>query len=685
MQKVLQFFTLFLLLGFNIQIASALTAPEITCITTAPNGDITIHWNTVNDPNGEFDSYDLFGDGGGFFNTYPNINTNSATITNPGAGTVDGYYVTVNSNIPGAPPLSSDTLKNIYLNLNNPGNGEAILQWNQPHANQLSSFSDYFHIYKEFPAGTWTLIDSVLYNTTIYSDTINVCEEFLSYQIILPTSYCNFTSNSIGDIFEDKIVPSIPVITNVNIDTLTNEITVSWDVNSQTDTYGYVVYQTDLAGNLVEIDTVWGRPNTTFTHSENLADGPFEYSIAAFDSCFTTNVPPTYQTSAKASPHTTNQLTSSIDKCNSLVNLTWTGYLGFDSIVESKIFASVNNGSWQEIGQSTTNSYSTNINFGDEMVIVVQTISEQGITSFSNKDTVNLSAGNGPGISYLSVATVEGENTIIKHRIINGDGVKSIQLERLNSTSQNFVKIDESTIGNDAEIIFTDANVDVMDSSYTYRTVTIDTCNQISQISNLGTSIHLKVITKDDTEQHTLQWTPYENFIGTISSYRVYRSIEGVFDTIPLAVLPYNVRTYTDKATPFAKSKEGRVCYLVEAVEASNAYGLQETSRSNIACGVIEPLIFIPNAFTVGGKNPIFKPETRHRQLNDYLFEIYDRYGRVIFSTANPEEGWNGKLKHQSRNAEEGVYVYRLSLKNGNGIQVIRHGHVTLLDYSGVK
>src|SRR5690554_2286451 len=199
---------------------------------------------------------------------------------------VDGYYIIVNSNASGSPSLSSDTLKNIFLNLNNPGNGEAILQWSLPHPNQLSAFNDYFHVYREFPVGTWTLIDSVLYNTTAYSDTINVCEDFLSYQIKLPTSNCSFTSNIEGDIFKDRIVPDIPVISYVNIDTLTNDITVSWDINNQSDTYGYVVYQTDLNGNLVEIDTVWGRPNTTFTHSEDLENGPFQYSIAAFDSCF---------------------------------------------------------------------------------------------------------------------------------------------------------------------------------------------------------------------------------------------------------------------------------------------------------------------------------------------------------------------------------------------------------------
>lgn len=685
MQKVLQFISFILLLGFNIPTVNALTAPEITCITTEPNGDITINWIPITDPLGEFASYELFGVNGGSYGTILNINANSLTFTSVGAGNFDGYFIASNSNVTGSTPVSSDTLQNIFLNLNNPGNGEAILQWNRPFPTHLSSFNNYFHIYKEFPAATWTLIDSVLYNTTNYSDTISICEEFINYQIVLPTSNCDFTSNVAGDVFKDKIVPDIPVITNVNIDTLTNDITISWDVNDQKDTYGYVVYQTDLNGNLVEIDTVWGRPNTTFTHAEDLENGPFQYSIAAFDSCYTTNVPPTYQTSAKAAPHTTNQLSSSIDACNRLLKLSWTGYLGFGNIDLHTIYMKINGGAWQEIGQSQVNAFSTTINLGDEMIVVVETISDQGVKSFSNKDTVSLISGTGPGISYLSVATVEGDEIAIKHRVSSGDGAKTIELQKYNDQLLTFEKINEAFIGTSNEITFYDSEVEVNRRSYTYRTIVYDTCDQASAPSNIGKTVFLNVITEEEKEMHTLQWTPYGEFIGGLSSYKIYRSMDGVFDATPIAVLPYNQRTYTDNVSVFGETSEGKICYYIEAVEASNEFGLEELSYSNFACGVIDPVIYIPNAFTVEGKNPIFKPETSQRQIDDYLFEIYDRYGRVIFTTTDPTEGWNGQILDKSRIANEGVYIYRLSLRDGNGIQVIRHGHVTLLDYREVK
>src|SRR5690554_5275877 len=120
----------------------------------------------------------------------------------------------------------------------------------------------------------------------------------------------------------------------------------------------------------------------------------------------------------------------------------------------------------------------------------------------------------------------------------------------------------------------------------------------------------------------------------------------------------YNIRTYTDFVGIIGNNDDGKTCYLVVAEEGPNQYGLEELSYSNKACGVISPTIYIPNAFSVGGHNPVFKPETRQRQIENYLFEIYDRYGRVIFSTEDPNEGWNGQLKGQTRIAREGVYVY---------------------------
>ena len=57
----------------------------------------------------------------------------------------------------------------------------------------------------------------------------------------------------------------------------------------------------------------------------------------------------------------------------------------------------------------------------------------------------------------------------------------------------------------------------------------------------------------------------------------------------------------------------------------------------------------------------------------------------MIFESRDPYVGWDGRINTTSQVAREGVYIYRLSLRDGNGIEVLKHGHVTLLDYRKVE
>ena len=89
-----------------------------------------------------------------------------------------------------------------------------------------------------------------------------------------------------------------------------------------------------------------------------------------------------------------------------------------------------------------------------------------------------------------------------------------------------------------------------------------------------------------------------------------------------------------------------------------NVYLFVDSSKSNIACAQQDPSLFIPNAFTPGGKNPIFKPENVFVNTEGYSFVIFDRWGEKIFETTNCMEGWNGFYKDER--CEQDVYLYSL-------------------------
>ena len=147
---------------------------EISCIQTDALGNITVNWTQSNDPTNSFISYQLNSVEDGFYNAITNINSTSSVVSP--LGLINNFYIQSNFSL--SNNQYSDTLSNIFLILNNPSNGVAGLIWNKPSTKDLVG---YYKIYREYPSGTWTLRDSVPFQTTYYNDTIDVCNAFFNY------------------------------------------------------------------------------------------------------------------------------------------------------------------------------------------------------------------------------------------------------------------------------------------------------------------------------------------------------------------------------------------------------------------------------------------------------------------------------------------------------------------------
>ena len=87
--------------------------------------------------------------------------------------------------------------------------------------------------------------------------------------------------------------------------------------------------------------------------------------------------------------------------------------------------------------------------------------------------------------------------------------------------------------------------------------------------------------------------------------------------------------------------------------------------------------IFIPNSFSPVGHNKIFKPAGNISNIADYLLQIWDRWGQLLFETTNHAEGWDGKIKGQI--APVGVYVYHIKVNDKINPVFEKVGTVTLL------
>lgn len=110
----------------------------------------------------------------------------------------------------------------------------------------------------------------------------------------------------------------------------------------------------------------------------------------------------------------------------------------------------------------------------------------------------------------------------------------------------------------------------------------------------------------------------------------------------------------------------------------TNQFGCKDTAV-NIVHIKPEFAFWIPNSFTPGnkdGKNDIFIPSIFG--VENYLFEIYDRWGECIFRTKDTPNGWDGT--RGGKPCQQDVYVWMITFYNVvTRREEVHYGHVNLL------
>jgi gliding motility-associated-like protein len=216
------------------------------------------------------------------------------------------------------------------------------------------------------------------------------------------------------------------------------------------------------------------------------------------------------------------------------------------------------------------------------------------------------------------------------------------------------------------------------EQSYTYKYVFYNKCDSVAGISNPGRTILLEGIA-DDGFVNRLWWNTYGEWDAQVFDYTVYRALDrnGIFE-------PWQ-NTVTD--TAFIDNVVDEVennltfCYVIKAYEGpGNAYGLRETSWSNILCLQQEATIFLPTAFTPDqpGENALYKPKGLYETLAKNLkFAIYNRWGEEVFYTEDLTKGWDGTYK--SRAVAPDIFAVRITFDLPDGTEFKHMGSVLVL------
>lgn len=660
-------------------------SPNVHCLAVQPNGDVTITWDQPVDTANTFNSYHIFSStnpNGPFTPVDSIFNYNQLSYTHSGANANAGpVYYTVQTRAGCAgqqfwPPL--DTMSTIHLQVVNNANGTATLNWNNISVPPPGSQFGQFLIYREYPVGTWVLLDSTTQLT--FMDTISVCSSQVNYRIeIYDTLGCWSVSNIDGDLFQDPGIPAIPSIDSVSVDANGNAI-VGWQASNVPDVIGYVVYQF-INGIWTAVDTVFGVNNTSYTNVISNADVQSElYVLAAFDSCG--NI------SAFSSVHHTLFATAWVNICNATTYLTWNNYINMNpGVAGYSVYVSENGGPVTYLGSTgandTTFEHYGLTQFSTYCYYIVAFTASGTVTSTSQEICVYANVPQQPVFQYLRAVTVSNTNQVkLTAHVDNSADIQGYNVMRADTITGPFVQIGFIPFNNLTAVSYFDNTAETELQSYYYKLVAVDSCGAPSVSSNISRTMYCEAIPNSEFT-NTVVWNDYESWLGTVNYYNIYRSIDGVPDPVPVATVPFSAagyNTYVDDVSAYSPSATGLFTYRIEAVEGpGNFYLFTDTSYSNYAEAAQLPLVFVPNAFTPNnnGVNDVFLPSTGFIDVEDYQFTIFDRWGEQIFTTNDRTVGWDGKIG--TNRCEGEVYVWSLTFKTATGQYIDRVGTVALI------
>ena len=189
-------------------------------------------------------------------------------------------------------------------------------------------------------------------------------------------------------------------------------------------------------------------------------------------------------------------------------------------------------------------------------------------------------------------------------------------------------------------------------------------------------------------------------------SVKIYLQPVADFATDPLKKPPVEVSIF-DPSVQFINLSQGATSYLwnfgdnnspmnidttenpVHVFSGPGNYTIALSVSNEIGCSDLKIMpnfiivkdeeYYFPTAFTPNGdgKNDYFRPLPYRPETKIILFEIYDRWGKTIFSTTDPM-GWDGNSKNGKPFAP-GAYSYRCIIELPGGSRKVYTGRVTLL------
>jgi CHU_C Type IX secretion signal domain len=466
--------------------------------------------------------------------------------------------------------------------------------------------------------------------------------------------------------------PVTPNLRGVNI--INGRAVVGWDASPSASVVGYQVYKERPYGS----NNFFPYPNNTqiitgnqFTDTDT-TDLLVRYAIIAVSPCVRSLLG-LGGVDGTTGAHTSIRLTGSLDSCAQTIRLSWNAYQNWaEGVLKYEIWLSQNGQAPQLVDTVAANvlAYTfQNAQDGDALSFFVRAIEKNrgGNGANSTPYRLNVSANQPMDYIYLTNLSLNPQNE--PEIIWAWDAATDLQTAGVYRNQTNVRALTAPLLTNNT---YTDPTSAAGKQSETYQLKSLDACG-FEKVSNIGKTLF--VAGKAGANfTNNLSWKPFDLAGATVQGYEIHRIVAGTSQL--LARVDTSQDAYNDHIN-IQSPEEYKACYYLVANSMFRYPNGQEEAirtRSNTVCVLQNAVMHLPNAFAPDGANRFFKPLIVFpNSISNYNMSIWDRYGKKLFETQHPFEGWDGG------DFAQGVYVYQIEFTQPNGDKAQQQGTVVLI------
>jgi gliding motility-associated-like protein len=566
-----------------------------------------------------------------------------------------------------SPLLSQVPAPNLFC-VSNQGDGRDTLRFEVPtvgcgDADSLLIFQS------DMRDGPYTLIETVQ-NLGATAIRIPNSGNDIRYYYLQLAANCPDNLSPPSDTLSNPLPPLVP-ITYVSVEN--GETIIRWtDPSPQVPKIkNYIIYRVDVGTE--PIDTI-PAPNSNYIDANSAANLQSEfYYVQALDGCGLTG-------SLGNQPHNTIFLEDSIDACGRRALLSWTAYEAWDSVAFYSVYVSENQGPavrLDSLGPDSRTAEIPNLDAQIEYTYYIE--AHHPDSTYSARSNARTRTPDiRQGIRNLNFwgADVDGNSIELQWEWNDDAELVSAQITNL---SGNLDEIDLQNLIDPLQEnnILPRSTPLAGEQSLSFYIETLDTCDSLQRSDTISTAF-ISATALPSFENEIEITRPRVGSAVTLNSCRLLRYRNNQVET-SLPVSP-GQNTYSDPFDPFDRPND-QLCYQLECLgQAETLSGETQDFqlRSNITCPSREIRIQVPNALRPEGENPEFKPLILFENaITSYTMQIFDRWGRLLFETNEPQQGWRGQSGGSTVPA--GVYVYRIFIEQRQGAPITKNGNVTLI------